>query len=363
MLNFKKVLVTGATGFIGGRLVEKLILDHKVEVRALVRNFSKAARIARFDLEMIGGEVSDAQAVDRAVAGCDVVFHCAHDFSGRQGNLDGAGAIAEACLKHQVRRLVHTSSISVYEPLSDGDLDESARREPCGWDYPDTKRAVDELLLEFHAKRSLPVVFLQPAIVYGPFSNPWTLTPIKQLRSGRIVLPDAGQGLCNAVYVDDVVDAMLLAAEREEAVGESMLVSAETPVTWRQFYAAYEKMLGIEGVVLVPAEEIRKSAGGKPGKPPSLKTLGKDPLRITKWGPTRALYEILRSPLVERYWMKMRRRLPQLMYLPNEQQLALYGAQARVKIDKAKRLLGYQPKFDFDRGMKLTKQYVQWANL
>ncbi len=170
-LTGKNALVTGATGFIGGRLVEKLILHHGAKVRTLVRAFTHASRIARFDLEMIPGAIVDVDAVDRAVADCEVVFHCAHDFEEAQRNLDGARVLADACLRHKVKRLVHVSSISVYEPLADGDMDEDSPAEPCGWTYPDNKLSVERMLLQYGSEHGLPVVVLQPTIVYGPYCS------------------------------------------------------------------------------------------------------------------------------------------------------------------------------------------------
>jgi len=81
-LRGKQVLVTGGTGFIGGRLVEKLVLECDAKVRVLVRNFAHSASIARFPLEIIQGDVTDTEAVRRAADGCDVIFHCAYGNSG-----------------------------------------------------------------------------------------------------------------------------------------------------------------------------------------------------------------------------------------------------------------------------------------
>lgn len=362
MLTDKKVLITGATGFIGGRLVEKLILYHGADVRALVRNFAHAARIARFRLEMVGGDIADADAVDRAVAGCDAVFHCAHDLQNAQRNLDGVRVLAEACLRHGVRRFVHVSTISVYEPLPDGDLDESSPVELCGWEYADNKLAVERELLRYADEHSLPVVVIQPTIVYGPFSKPWTIGPVGQLRTGRVVLPDDGGGLCNAVYVDDVVDALILAAQKDEAMGERFLISGAAPVTWREFYAAYERVLGVQSVIMMPAEEIERIAY-RNGTPSNLRLLWRNPRRLLNWAPVRSLYAFARPRIGEHFWKKAEQALPAPVYIPDEQTLSLYRARAGVKIDKAQRLLEYEPAFSFDRGMSLTAQFIVWANL
>src|SRR4051794_3341526 len=118
-LEGRTVLVTGATGFIGGRLVEHLIRTEGAHVRALVRNFSKAARLARFAVEMVPGDLLAPDAVERAVAGCDTIFHCAYPNGGdeatrRAVTARGVELLFDAATRHRVRRVVHTSTISVY---------------------------------------------------------------------------------------------------------------------------------------------------------------------------------------------------------------------------------------------------------
>lgn len=361
-MTLQRALVTGATGFIGARLVEKL-LERGVAVRALVKNFTHASRLARYPVEMVPGAIADPEAVDNAVAGCDVVFHCAHDFDRPDDNLAGARALAMSCVCHGVQRLVHVSSISVYEPLPDGEVDESTPAVPCGWTYPDNKLAIEELLLRFGATEGLPTVVLQPTIVYGPYSRPWTLSPVTKLRSGRVVLPSDRDGCCNAVYVDDVADALLLAAERDDAAGERFLISGPDSVRWSQFYAAYERMLGTHSIVGMTTAEIERLNGKKPVSS-TLWLVGQDPRRLLQWTPLRNAYEKARVRFIsERVVQRAKRTLPSSLYLPNPAQLALYRAAAVVNIDKARRRLGYSPRFGFDRGMARTAKYVAWANL
>src|SRR5947207_8870495 len=143
------VLVTGATGFIGGRLAERLVVEHGAGVRALVRNFGRAARLARYPIELVPGDLCAAESIDRAAAGCDYVFHCAYgsdgeDDSRRVVNAQGTRHVLDAALKHHVKRAVHTSTVTVYGETADGRLDESAPRRRTGFAYADSKIEAEE---------------------------------------------------------------------------------------------------------------------------------------------------------------------------------------------------------------------------
>ena len=367
MLTGSKVLVTGATGCIGGRLVEKLVLYHGVEVRVLVRNLARAIRLSRFRVEMVRGDITDADAIAQAVSGCDVVIHCAHDFGDPNRNLMAASLLAEASLRHNIEGFVHVSTKAVYKPLAEGYLDESFPEEPYGWTYADNKLAVERELLRYWEQKGLPVVVLQPTTVYGPFSN-WTLGPVQWLKTQRVVLPDAGEGQANAVYVDDVVDALILAARQKGVEGERFLVSGSEPVSWRQFYAAYERLLGTQSLTFMPAEQLEKLTRQQDSAS-KLRLIAFDPrnaierLSANRWLAIRFLYSLARRCVSDSLVQKTKRRLPPPLLLPDPHRLASYRSASQVKSDKARKLLGYQPSFDLSRGMELTASFLRWANL
>jgi nucleoside-diphosphate-sugar epimerase len=416
-LTNKRILVTGGTGFIGSRLVEILMLDHQAKVRVLVRNFSRASRIARFaEVQMAAGDISDYDAVDRAMENCDIVFHCAYDFSGQpqqrqQVNANGTENVAKAALKHGTR-MVHISTIDVYGWPSEGKLDETCSRQAEGNIYAETKLEGEAIALDYHQKHGLPVTVLQPTIVYGPFSRPWTINPVKQLSSGQVVLVDEGQGCCNTVYVDDVVQAMVLAATKDEAIGEVFLISGE-PVTWSEFYGTYEKNLGYTSTVSMPAAELEqrlksdstvKSSSAMALKP--VATLPQ-PRLVFMLQNTDVGDRIIYVPLVHKFYnflqalpkplwrllkfnvikptsepnkqppkpapSKNNKKKPAptsatltgepAIYFPDAWKLKLYRSKVEVQTDKAERLLGYKPKVSFEQGMKMTQKYLEWADL
>jgi nucleoside-diphosphate-sugar epimerase len=253
--------------------------------------------------------------------------------------------------------------MAVYEPLPDGVISESTHAAPPDrLDYAQSKLATENEVLRYAAERSVAAVVIQPTLVYGPFLDYWTMQELKHLREGKVVLPAGDLGLCNAVYVDDVVDALLLAVETPEAVGERFLISSEEPVPWRDFYEAYERALGVDAVTLMPLDEIerlnRKTTAGA-----NLRMLLRDPRWLLRWAPVQRLYHWARHHVDDRWWKRAKRAVPVPWYVPDTQRLDLYLAKARIDISKARDVLGYRPAFTFERGMALTAEFVRWAQL
>ena len=347
-LKGKRVLVTGGTGFIGGRLVEKLILECGARVRVLVRDIVRASRVARFDLQLIQGDVTDAQTVRGAVTGCDVVFHCAYGNRGgadqqRAVNVDGTRAVADAVLRADACRMVHVSTIAVYGQTADGNVDEDTAPGGEGDHYSQTKREAEQLLLDSHRRDGLPVAVLRPSCVYGPYGLAFTIYPLEELSSRRVVLVNGGNGLANMVYVDDVADALLVAAAEPRAIGEVFLISGARPVTWKELYASYERMLGVSATVPMTLEEVRAYAQDRK------KTKRQRRAMLNCLERARLTGEVHESPVP--------------FDVPNEHMLAFYSAKTTFRIDKARQQLGYQPRFDLQSGMELTERWARWTGL
>jgi nucleoside-diphosphate-sugar epimerase len=285
-------------------------------------------------------------------------------------------------LAEGVGRIVHLSTFSVYAPTHDGDLTET-----CPWPksrqyYVSIKRESERLLMQMHKTKGLPAVVLQPTLVYGPFSPHWAVAMTRQLTTGIVPLVNGGTGYCNPVYIDDLIDAMILAASRPDVLGETFLISGEKPVTWRDFYSAFESIIGTRSLIDMSEEDLRQESvkRKRQARPVSrLLSLTRRPdvLAILRaLPPVPTAVSLVKKVLSQDQWLFLKSRLNngsqisngngavvRPLYVPDELMLQMYKSKTTVRIDKARSRLGYVPKFDFERGMSLTAEFLRWANL
>ena len=389
-LTGKKIFITGATGFIGGRLAERLILEHGLQVRALVRNFAHASRLARLPVEMVGGDVLDPESLDQAIHGCQVVFHCAYGNIGdsnyqRKVNVEGTENVIKAALKHGVQRFVYISTVSVYGSCPKDDVDETAPYQYSKDVYSDSKIDAEKLAFRYHHEQDLPLVVLQPTVVYGPYAPTWTISPIQQIKSGRLILVEGGDGCCNTLYIDNLIDALYLAAVYDEAVGERFIISDGNPITWKELFSAYNRMCSQQSLHSLTISEIR-SLGRKQRR--QRRTLNQIITGLRKRPDVRQA--IFRLPSIQRFLKMGQKVLPRSavsyvkrqlveqpsadqdfddhnfvmgVNIPDDNQIVFFTSQTHYRIDKARRLLGYEPSISFEQGMRLTEAWLRFSRL
>ena len=216
------VAVTGATGFIGGNFVGRWA-GHLTGIRALGRGVPPV-----FDHDHVTGHacpLDDARALREALLGCDAVVHLAYDPANAVWNLAALRALLKAAHDANVRRVVHVSTISVYEQSHMGRLieeDERARNHDA---YSVVKRHLETEFASLATRYGISGVIIQPTIVYGWPGN-WTLHAGDVAKYEQAILPEAGGGICNAVHVDDVGTAI----QRALTVPDTVLAEAgKTP--------------------------------------------------------------------------------------------------------------------------------------
>ena len=369
-LEGKRVLVTGATGFVGGRLVERLVREHGAQVRCIVRDEHRAARLARFPVQLFHADLCNSAEIARALQGTDFVFHCAHDTQSRTQNTDGLRNLINACSAHPVRRLVHVSTFAVYEPFPDGPLSEETGDGERSNAYVDIKLDLEKIAFDAVRDRGVATTIVQPAIVYGPFCWAWTNIPAEKLLFGEVILPEAGEGLCNAVYIDDLVNAMLLAAISPGAIGERFIISGPDPVTWATFYSVIADALNARRPSFWPSERIREASRRTDGRLPKGKLnlteavnalIGRSSIRRVLEAGLGGLPPRLRRLIIKKYGQGSTRWAAR--HIPDQRELAFYSSKAFAGCEKARAILNYRPEVSFECGMALTAQYLRWAYL
>ena len=251
-----RFFVTGAHGFIGRAIVERL-RERGAEVRGV-------DLLAGDDAAVVQGDVSLPGEWQAQAAGCDVVIHTAAlvgFYSSPRGyweaNVVAPRRVLDAAVAGGARRLVHLSSIVVFGFDFDGEVDERAPVRPNGVHYVDTKIASEQTVLAAHAAGEIDCTIVRPGDVYGPRSRPWTLEPLRLIKAGQAFLPGGGRGTLSPVYVDDLVHGIVRAAETAAAPGRIFtLTGAEHPAIG-DFFAHYSRMLGKPAPRAVPYRVAR----------------------------------------------------------------------------------------------------------
>ncbi len=229
-------LVTGATGFVGTRLV-KALLERGRSVRGFAHtaNPQAASPESGSSFELIRGDLLDADSVDRAVGGCETVFHCGAVVPGRDSeertwavNVTGTAHVVDACVRHGVRRLIYVSTDSVY---GDGPTVDATEDSPLSTDYfkegnyPLSKLEGERLVQRAAKEHRLDTVMLRPCMIYGPGPSPATEL-FAEWSSKRVkYLLGSGRSRLSVLYVDDLVEALLLAETAPRASGQCFNVS------------------------------------------------------------------------------------------------------------------------------------------
>jgi nucleoside-diphosphate-sugar epimerase len=252
------VFVTGAAGFIGRALVDRY--------RAL------GSEVRGVDLQPAGdgivqGDVTEPGDWQRHAQGCELVVHTAAlvgMYSSPRGfweaNVVAPRLVLDAAIAAGARRFVHLSSIVTFGFEFDGEVDERTPVRPNGVPYVDTKVASEQVVLAAHGNAEIECAIVRPGDVYGPRSRPWTLEPIRLLRSKQLVLPAGGRGKHSPVFVDDLLDGIVRAGAAPQAAGRIFILTGAEHPTIGEFVRHYSDMLGLPPVRTAPTPVVRTIA-------------------------------------------------------------------------------------------------------
>ena len=246
------VFVTGGSGFIGGRLIERLAREEN-DVRALARSETAARRVAALGADAIRGDLHDREALAEGARNAQVVFHLAahlgewgpwEDFE--RGNVEGTRNMLEVCEQANVRRFVHCgteAALMAGEPLVQ--VDETAPLRPDSRaPYPATKAKAEQLVRDASAE-GFETVVLRPRFVWGRGDT--TLLPemVATIEAGKWAWVGGGTNITETTHVDNVVEGLVLAATRGKP-GEAYFVTDGESVVFREFVTSMLQTQGVE---------------------------------------------------------------------------------------------------------------------
>ncbi|HEU0022063.1 MAG TPA: NAD-dependent epimerase/dehydratase family protein [Dehalococcoidia bacterium] len=233
---YQTVLITGAGGFIGSHVVEKQLSLGR-EVRAVDLHLDRISDISHPALRRIQGNFADPAVQQEAIPGAEVVIHLASahlevslpEETYWQVNVHSLAGFLQACRDHGVQRFVQVSSSGVYGAIKEPPADEES---PCHPEllYERTKYQGELEVKRFYQETGFPVVIVRPAWVYGP-GCPRTGKLFRSIAKNRFFFVGDGMALRHCVYIDDFVDALELAATTERAVGRTYIIGDEAPTT------------------------------------------------------------------------------------------------------------------------------------
>jgi nucleoside-diphosphate-sugar epimerase len=249
-----KTLITGGTGFIGSRLALRCI-ERGDDVNVLAQINTPAEEFNTKFLQdqgvtLVKGGVTEVDKVEQAVKDCDIVFHLAAaqheanvpDQHFWQVNVDGTKNVLEASIKAGVKRFVHGSTIGIYGVELEGQIDEDSPKKPDNI-YGVTKKAGEELVLSY--KEKIPVSVVRISETYGP-GDRRLLKLFKGIAKKSFFVIGGGQNRHQLIYVDDLIDGMYLASEKEGALGEVFVLAGKEILTTDQMVDTVAKVLNVQ---------------------------------------------------------------------------------------------------------------------
>ncbi len=325
-----KVLVTGASGFLGSHLIDALI-NQGYQVKALVRKTVNPNLLNKPGLELCHGDITDKNILSCAVKDSIIVYHCAAKVSDWGSakpffkvNVEGTENLLKASLREKVERFVHVSSLTVLDISKNHWLSDEGHPYPEKYfeSYTKTKVLAEKLVMRYYREEGLPVVIVRPSVIWGPGDT--TILPrlISLLKSGKFFFIGKGNQKINLSYISNAVDALLLAGTGKKAVGQIYNIADDEQITFNGFIKELASLLNID---------------------PPVKSI-----------PFPLAYLI--ASFLELWAKAARSKTPPLL---TRYGVYLASSQAVFDTSKAKNELGYQPRVSFEEGLQTTGHWLK----
>jgi 2-alkyl-3-oxoalkanoate reductase len=320
-----QILVTGATGLVGSHVAEQA-RERGIRVRALCRSAADTSLLRRWGVEIVAGDLDDAASLKTACAGATVIVHCAAMVGDwgptdeyRRVNVHGTRTLLDAAMEAgTLKRWIQISSLGVYSGGDHYGTDETTAPNTDGIDgYTLTKVESEQLVCDDITQRKLPAVVLRPGFIYGPRDRTVMPRLMGKLRDKKFAYLGNHDKLMNNTYVGNLCEAVWLAIENDNVVGEVFNIRDPRAVTKKEFM-----------------DTICETAG----YPIPTKVVPLHIARILSWH-------------MEKIWKLLARKQAPLV---NSARIKFLGRNLDFCIEKASLELGYQPSCDFRDAMPKT---------
>ena len=370
---YKKILVTGASGSVGSRMVELWAAAGRLgELRCMVRSYRTGSRIMRFPVEVVEADLMDAEAVRRAAEGCDAIVHLGvGEKAGRETQ-----PLLEAARSLGIRRFVHMSTAAVYGMQMPSRIEESQDRTKVvktGEPYADEKAKAERAVLRA-CERGLEAIILRPHMVYGPGLR-WSAELMELLAQSKVCILDDG-GWCNLIYVDDLVGAVWRGLVTDKGFGEPLFVTDGAPLKWAAYIDAHAALIGARPWRVQSKDVLRGKLGMRDWVKESVRPL---PAVIKSKEFRNFIFE---SPAVQATLFPAYLRLRESRLLRpyvekfrgasgvsssaapgaracDDLWARLQISEARLSPARAEALIGFRPQVDFREGLRLSARWFE----
>jgi nucleoside-diphosphate-sugar epimerase len=321
-----QILVTGATGFLAGHLIPAL-QQRGYTVRALVLPSEDATALRERGVAVYSGDVRRPETLTEPMRNADAVVHMAALMATwapmevhRAVHVAGTQNVCRAALEARVGRLVHLSSAITYTPGAGVPIEEHFPQQPLHEPHAVTKAEGDKLVQQMIARDELPAVIVRPEAMFGPNDRINFRRLADRLRAGKGIIIGSGRNAVPFVYVDDVVEGLLLALEHPNALGQAYNITNDQTMTEEEFLRAIADEVGGKAPrIHVPYHALYGAAA------------------VAEWIATLTK----REPLVTRHGVQM------------------FGSHNPLSIRKARRELGYEPRVPLRDGIRIAGSWYR----